>query len=112
MKRRKKKPIDLVQRFQSTCGWCERLIPPDKEVFGGGGKARPGIDLSAHAGHVLPVYLLALDRTVLIAVSGLDSEARRDGKDFVYMTCSEACARALKAAFEGEIQIGKRMGLK
>jgi hypothetical protein len=80
-------------------------------VFGGGGKARPGIDLSAHAGHVLPVYLVGLDRTVLVAVTGLDSEARREGHDFVYMTCSAACARSLKAAFEGEIELGRRPGL-
>jgi hypothetical protein len=52
-----------------------------------------------------------LDKTVLIAVTGLDSDARRDGQDFVYMTCSAACARALKTAFEGEIELGKRLGL-
>jgi hypothetical protein len=55
MKRRKKKPDDLARRFQTTCGWCGRKIPPNTEVFGGGGKARPGIDLTALAGQVLPV---------------------------------------------------------
>ena len=111
MKRHQKKPDDLARRFQTTCGWCGRRIPPDTEVFGGGGKARPGIDLTAHAGRVLPVYLVGLDKTVLVAVAGLDSDARRDGHDFVYMTCSEACARSLKTAFEGEIELGKRLGL-
>ncbi|HEY1858711.1 MAG TPA: hypothetical protein VGG61_00040 [Gemmataceae bacterium] len=52
-----------------------------------------------------------LDKTVLVAVAGLDSEARREGSDFVYMTCREDCARSLKTAFEGEIELGKRMGL-
>jgi hypothetical protein len=111
MKRRKKKPADLARRFQTTCGWCGRKIPPDTEVFGGGGKARPGFDLTAHAGKVLPIYFATLDKTVLVAVAGLDSEARREGSDFVYMTCSEDCARSLKTAFEGEIELGKRMGL-
>jgi hypothetical protein len=111
MKRRKKQPDDLARRFQTTCGWCGRHIPPNTEVFGGSGKARPDFDLTAHAGQVLPVYLIGLDKTVLVAVAGLDSEARRDGYDFVYMTCSEACARSLKTAFEGEIQMGKRLGL-
>jgi hypothetical protein len=111
MKRRKKQPDDLAHRFQTTCGWCGRTIPPDTEVFGGGGKARPGIDLTAHAGHVLPLHLVGPDKTVLVAVTGLGSEARREGHDFVYMTCSEACARELKAAFEGEIERGKRLGL-
>jgi hypothetical protein len=111
MRGRKKKREDLARRFQTTCGWCGREIPPDTEVFGGGGKARPGIDLTAHAGHVLPVYLVGSDKTVLVAVAGLDSEARREGQDFMYMTCSAACARSLKAAFECEIEMGKRLGL-
>ena len=111
MKRRRKKPVDLAERFQTTCGWCGRRIPSDAEVFGGGGKARAGVDLTPLAGQVLPVYLVGPDKTVLVAVAGLDSEARRDGHDFVYMTCSEACARSLKTAFEGEIEMGKRLGL-
>ncbi len=111
MKRRKKKASDLTERFQTTCGWCGRRIPPDTEVFGGGGKARPGLDLTAHAGQVLPIYFVGLDKTVLLAITGLDSDARRDGHDFMYMTCSEACARSLKTAFESEIEVGKRLGL-
>jgi hypothetical protein len=109
MKRRKKKSDDLVHRFQSTCGWCGREISPDTEVFGGGGKARPGLDLTAHAGHVLPVHLVRLNKTVLIAVTGLDSQARREGQDFVYMTCSKACDQSLKTAFEDEIEMRKRL---
>jgi hypothetical protein len=111
MKRRKKKRDDLAHRFETTCGWCGRRIPPDTEVYGGSGKARPGVDLTAHAGQVLPLYLVGPDMTVLVAIAGLDSEARRDGYDFVYMTCSEGCARSLKTAFDGEIERGKRLGL-
>ena len=44
-------------------------------------------------------------------VTGLDSEARRNGDDFMYMTCTEACARSLKTAFQREIEIGKGLGL-
>jgi hypothetical protein len=109
MKRRKKKPADLARRFETTCGWCGRKIPPDTEVFGGGGKVRPGVDLTAHAGHVLPIHLVGPYKTVLVAVCSEDSEARREGHDFMYMTCSEACARSLKTAFEGEIEMGKRL---
>ncbi|HVS34356.1 MAG TPA: hypothetical protein VMS17_02175 [Gemmataceae bacterium] len=111
MKRRKKQFADLAQRFQTSCDWCGRSIPPDMEVLGGGGKARPGVDLNAHAGRVLPVYLVGPDKTVLVGVTGPDSPARRDGHDFVYMTCSAACAGSLKAAFEGEIEMGRRLGL-
>src|SRR5262245_20005263 len=111
MKRRKKKPQDLAHRFQTTCGWCGRKIPPDTEVFGGGGMARPGVDFTTHAGHGLPVRRAVADKIVLVAVPGLDSEARREGHDFVYLTCSPACAGNLKAAFEDDIEMGKRLGL-
>jgi hypothetical protein len=111
MKRRKKKPQDLLTRFQTICGWCGNRIPPDTEVFGVGGKTRPGVDLSDKAGQVIPLYLVGLDKTVLVGVPGVGSDAQRDGYDFVYMTCSAACASALRAAFQGEIELGNRMGL-
>ncbi len=112
MKRRKKKTDALLRRFQTTCAWCGRKIPPDVEVFAGTGKARPEIDLTAHMGRVLRVRLATLDKTVLVAVAGLDSEARREGYDFVYMTCTEACAQSLKDAFEDEIKLAKERGAR
>jgi hypothetical protein len=111
MKKRKKKPRGFFETFQSTCGWCGKTIPPDMEVFGGGGKARPGVDVSAKAGQVIPLHLTLLGKTVLVGVSGLDSEARRKGEDFVYMACSELCATQLRSAFQDEIELGKRLGL-
>ena len=111
MRRRKRKPADLVERFQSTCGLCGKHIPEDTEVFGGGGKVRSGIDLTPYAGRVLPVRLVSVAKTVLIAVPGADSPARRDGHDLLYMTCSTECAAALKAAFQSDIEIGKELGL-
>ena len=111
MKKRQKKSQDLLTQFQTICGWCGSHIPPDTEVFGGGGKARPGVDLSEKAGQVIPLYLTGLAKTVLVGVAGVGSEAKRDGYDFVYMTCSAACASALRAAFQGEIERGNQMGL-
>jgi hypothetical protein len=102
------KPDDLLYLFQTTCGWCGREIPPDTEVFGGGGKARPDFDLRPHAGKVMPVDFVTLDKTVLVAVTAADSQARREGNDLMYMACSEDCARSLKAAFDAEIEFGKR----
>jgi hypothetical protein len=59
----------------------------------------------------MPLYLVGSAKTVLVAISGEDSDAKRDGDDFVYMTCSALCAAALKMAFQGEIQLGKQLGL-
>jgi hypothetical protein len=111
MKRRKKKTRDPVALFESTCGWCGKHIPANTEVFGGGGKARPGLDLSEQAGQIMAVHMTTLNRTVLVAVAGLDSEARREGYDFVYMTCSAECGEQLRAAFQVEIERGNQQRL-
>jgi hypothetical protein len=109
MKRRKKKTKDLASLFQSTCGWCGKYIPPDTEVFGGGGKARPDIDLSNLAGQVIPVHILTVEKTVLIAVVSKDSDARRAGYDFMYMACSEDCATRLSKAFQADMNLRDRL---
>ena len=48
---------------------------------------------------------------MLIGVPGVDSPARREGHDLVYLTCSPGCAAALKAAFQSDIESGKELGL-
>jgi hypothetical protein len=111
MKHRKKKPPDLLERFETTCGWCRKKIPRDTEVFGSGVKFRPGTDFSHLAGQVIRVYLAIPDKTLLVGVAGLDSEAKRDGCDFVCMTCSAACAGLLREAFQGEIKLADSLGL-
>jgi hypothetical protein len=111
MKHRKKRPDDLLRRFEMTCGWCARKIPPDTDVFGGGGKARPEIDLTAHAGQVIPMRLVTLNKTVLNWRDrpGFRGPAPRRGLR-VY-DVHRGCGRSLKAAFEREIEIGKEQGL-
>ena len=59
----------------------------------------------------MPVRLVHSGKIVLLAVTGLDSEARREGYDFMYMTCSEPCARSLKSAFELDIEFGNELGV-
>jgi predicted nucleic acid-binding Zn ribbon protein len=111
MKKRKNRARSLADRFHSTCGWCGKTIPPDTEVFGFGAKLRPDVDLSDKAGQVVPVYFVGHDKTVLAAVAGLDSDAKREGKDVVFMICSEACGHLLRAALQGEIRRGDQLGL-
>jgi hypothetical protein len=111
MKKRKNKARYLADLFQSTCGWCGKKIPPNHERFGFGAKARQGIDLSGKAGQVLPLYLAGCDKTVLAAVAGLDSDAKREGYDLVLMTCSAACGNLLQNAMQREIELGNHPGL-
>ena len=74
MRRRKRKPRDLVERFQSTCGWCGKHIPDDTEVYSGGGKARPGIALALQ-------HTTKPDRVATV-FAGADVEATERAREY------------------------------
>jgi len=49
-------------------------------------------------------------RTLLVAVSALDSPAKREGHDFVFIVCSERCGDDLAAALAAELQSASKIG--
>lgn len=92
-----------AERLQSECGWCGEAIGEDEPVFGLGGKAHPGIDLSLVQGKVIELVLGTGTKSVLAAVSAFDSDAKKAGNDLMFMVCSEACGRELQEALAGEL---------
>jgi hypothetical protein len=84
-------------------------IGEDSPVFGIGGKTRPGIDLSQFEGGAMRMGLLTLDRDVVVIVPSVDSEAKREGKDVLFMTCSERCGRELKGVLKEETVLGSML---
>ena len=111
MKRRRTEPRSLLDRFQTTCGWCGKEIPAGTPVFGAGARVRSGIDLSSREGQILELVLMLPKKTVLAGVTTSDSLAKADGKDLMFMACSERCARDLQRAVEREIELGNQLGL-
>jgi hypothetical protein len=85
------------------------LIGEDSPVFGIGGKTLPGIDLSQFEGGAMRMGLLTLDRDVVVIVPSADSDAKREGKDVLFMTCSERCGRELKAVLREETVLGSML---
>lgn len=110
MKKRRAKGRSLQERFLSSCCLCGNAIGPDEEVFSASAKARPGVDLSGEQGQVIELRLLLPGRVVLAAVAGKDSQAKRDGKDLLFMCCSARCAQDMTAILQGEIDLGKQLG--
>src|SRR5207248_4408815 len=110
MKKRTGRPRTLAERFRSTCGWCGKSLAPNAAVFGSGARARPGVDLSDKAGQVIELSLIGRARTVLMAVTSLDSPARQEGYDLAFVTYSEVCGQQLSAALEDEIRLGDESG--
>ena len=78
-------------------------------MFAIGGKTRPGVDLSQFEGAAMRMRLLTLDRDVVVIVPSRDSDAKRDGKDVLFMTCSERCGRELKAVLKKETVLGSML---
>jgi|SRR5262249_32967780 len=87
------------------CGWCQDEIPEDTELFGIGAKARDDIDITGLRGKMIDVYLAQRDRNVQALVVTEDSPAKREGKDLLFVTCSESCSEALRQAVGKEIEL-------
>jgi len=108
--RRRNKVAELfarrAERFQTECGWCGKTIGEDDPVFAVGGRVHAGIDLSLVEGKVLELTFEIAKKTVLAGVAGFDSEAKAEGKDIVFMTCSDECGRRVQAAFADELAHG------
>jgi hypothetical protein len=95
-----------AERLQSECGWCGESIGEDEPVFGIGGRALPGIDLSLVQGKVIEISLGGVARQVLAAVAAFDSDAKRAGNDLMFMVCSKTCGQRLQAAVAVELARG------
>ena len=91
----------------SKCAWCESYITEYMEVFGFGAKLKPKVDLSEYEGHCIEIDLVSEEKSVYMMVTGRGSEAKNEGKDGMFLVCSEACAKKLKNVLEQDISLGK-----
>jgi len=95
------------EKAMGRCGWCGKAISDDMEVFGVGGKLRPGVDLSEFEGAAVRIALASRQKGLVAIVPAADSDARREGKDILFMTCSEACGFDLKSAVQEDLALGE-----
>ena len=89
------------------CAACRGTINEMTEVFALGAKFKPGVDLSEFESHCIEVNLLSAQRPVYMMVTVPGSEAKVDGKDGMFLVCSESCGRKLKNLLEKEISRGE-----
>ncbi|HKO58258.1 MAG TPA: hypothetical protein VJ276_20510 [Thermoanaerobaculia bacterium] len=109
--RQNRKKVDTIfarraERFQAECGWCGKLIGEDDSVVAVGARVHEGMDLSLVEGKVIELAFSVSDRTVLAAVAAFDSDAKAEGKDVVFMVCSDACGKQVQEAFADELTHG------
>jgi hypothetical protein len=91
----------------SQCAACRGSINDMTEVFGLGVKLKPGVDLSEFETHCIEIDLVAEKKSMYMMVTARGSEAKEDGKDGMFLACSEGCAKQLKQVLEKEISMGK-----
>lgn len=91
------------------CSWCGKRIKANVPVYAFGGKKRPGVDLSEFEGSAIQISLATVAKEVICMVTGPGSPAKADGKDFMFMICSEACAVEMKAVMDAETALGNTL---
>ncbi len=105
----KKKQFENQEIILNACAWCNKLVSEGVEVFGLGAKAKKGlIDkliLKNKEGKFITLNLSVSKKTVTTLVANSDSQAKRDGKDFMFLTCSHTCAELLKDALQKEVDM-------
>lgn len=89
------------------CAACWGNINELTEVFGLGVKLKPEADLSEFESHCIEIDLISEEKPVYMMVTKQDSEAKNDGKDGMFLVCSENCGEKLKKVLEKEISLGK-----
>ncbi len=94
----------------SKCAWCHNYISDGMEVFGAGAKLKPDADLSEYESHCIQIELVSEEKPVYMMVTAQGSEAKKDGKDCMFLLCSEECGKKLKNVLEKEISLGKLIG--
>ena len=108
--RRRNQVSDLfvrrAERFQAECGWCGKTIGEDEPVVAVGARVHDGIDLSLVEGKVLELRFEVAEKTILAGVASFDSPAKAEGKDIIFMACSDDCGHHLQAAFADELERG------
>ena len=92
----------IQESLINTCAWCNKRIPENTEVLGLGAMVKQGIDLKDQEGKIILLSLVLTRKTVPAMVTTSNSEAKRTGKDLMFMTCGQSCAESLKDAFQKE----------
>ena len=97
------------EKALGRCSWCGKRIKDNTAVYGLSGKKRPGVDLTEYEGSAILMSLVTVSKKVICMVTAPDSQAKVDGKDFMFMVCSEACATEMKSSMDQEAAFGNAL---
>ena len=90
----------------SRCAWCGMEIDEEAEVYGFGASLRQDVDLSEYEGQVIELKIITRERTCPMMVAARGSDAKENGHDVMFMTCSNECGREMREVMLEEKSIG------
>jgi hypothetical protein len=94
----------------SHCACCQDQITEETEVFSLGVVFKPDLDLSEYESHCIEIDLVSQEQPVHMMVTARQSDAKNEGKDGLFLLCSETCAKTFKVTLETEISLGNLIG--
>ncbi|MFC1799214.1 hypothetical protein ACFLZL_05365 [Thermodesulfobacteriota bacterium] len=88
------------------CAWCNNRIDEEASVYGFGIKFKPNVDLSEFEGKIIESSILTQNKNVPMMITPKRSEAKEDGHDAMFMTCSNECGKEMKDILLKEKSLG------
>ncbi len=88
------------------CAWCGSQIDEEFPVYGFGIMFKSAIDLSKFEGKFIELSILTQNKTVPMLITIEGSDAKEDGNDAMFMTCTEKCGKEMKDAMLKEKSLG------
>lgn len=91
----------------NACACCEQEILDETDIIDLGIQVKPDVDLSDYESHCIEIELTSKSRPVYMLVTAALSDAKQEGKDGLFLLCSQACADTFKQTLQNEIDQGK-----
>ena len=91
----------------STCACCQKEITDETDIVDLGIQIKSSIDLSEYESHCIELELTPESQPVHMMVTAARSDAKQEGKDGLFLLCSQSCAGTFKKTLQDEIDQGK-----
>jgi len=91
----------------SNCACWQKVISDETDIVDFGIQVKPDVDLSDYRSHCIEIQLTSKNRPVHMMVTAARSDAKKEGKDGLFLLCSQACANEFKQTLQAEIDQGK-----
>ena len=91
----------------SACACCRKEITDETDIVDLGIELMRDVDLSPYESHCIEIELTSESLLVHMMVTATNSDAKQEGKDGLFLLCSQACAENFKQILQDESDQGK-----